>query len=35
MVRPMSERHEVYCQDLEVMGLNPGWIELRVLATSV
>ena len=27
--------HEMYCHDLEVMGLNPGWVELQVHSTSV
>ena len=31
----MSLGHEMYCHDLEVMGLIPGWVELRVRSTSV
>ena len=27
--------HEMYCHDLEVMGLNPGRVELGVRGTSV
>ena len=30
-----SKWHEMYCYDLEVMSLNPGWVELGVLGTSV
>ena len=26
-----SQRHEMYCHDLEVMSSNPGWVELEVL----
>ena len=25
----------MYCHDLEVMSLNPGWVELGVRSTSV
>ena len=27
--------HEVYCHDLEVMSLNPGWVEIWVRGTSL
>ena len=30
-----SQRHEMYCHDLEVMSLNPGRVELGVRSTSV
>ena len=30
-----SQQHEVYCHDLEVMSLNPSWVELEVRSTSV
>ena len=34
-LRRASQRHEMYCHDLEVMGSNPGWVELGVHGTSV
>ena len=30
-----SQWHGVYRHDLEVMGLNPGWVELGVRSTAV
>ena len=30
-----SQRHEMFCHDLEVMSLNPGRIKLWVRSTSV
>ena len=30
-----SQGHEMYCHDLEVMGSNPGKVELWVWSTSV
>ena len=30
-----SQGHEMYCYDLEVMGLNPGQVEFGVGSTSV
>ena len=30
-----SQRHEMYCHDLEVMSSNPGLVELGVCGTSV
>ena len=30
-----SQVHEMCCHDLEVMGLNPNQVELRVRRTSV
>ena len=30
-----SQAHEMYCHDPEFMGLNPVWLELGVLNTSV
>ena len=30
-----SQGHEMYYHDLEVMGLNPGWVELGVRSTFV
>ena len=35
MVRSTSQRHEIYCQDLEVIGSNPGPVELGVHDISV
>ena len=29
----VSQGHETYCRDLEVMDLNPGWVELGVHST--
>ena len=29
MVRSMSQRHEIYCQDLEVICSNPSRLELE------
>ena len=29
-----SQWHEMYCHDLEVMSLNPAWVELGVRSTS-
>ena len=29
-----SQRHEMYCHDLEVMGSNPGSVELGVRGTG-
>ena len=31
----MSQRHEMYCHDLEVMSSNPSQVELGVCRTSV
>ena len=31
----VSQWHEKYCHDLEVISLNPGWAELEVRSTSV
>ena len=31
----VSQWHGMYCHDLEVMSLNPGWVELRVRSTAV
>ena len=31
----LSQRHEMYCHDLEVMSSNPGRVELGVLSASV
>ena len=31
----VSQWHEMYCHNLEVMSLNPGRVELRVRGTSV
>ena len=30
-----SQRHEIYCHGLEVMSLNPGWVELGVLEPQI
>ena len=30
-----SQWHEMYCHDLEITSLNPDWVELGVLGTSV
>ena len=30
-----SQGHAMYFYDLQVIGLNPGWVELRVCNTSV
>ena len=30
-----SHGHEMYCHNLEVMGLNLGWVKLGVHSTSV
>ena len=34
-LRQASQGHEMYCHDLEVMGLNPGWVDLGVHGTFV
>ena len=31
----VSQRHEMYCHDLEVISSNPGRVELGVRSTSV
>ena len=31
----VSQWHGMYCHDLEVMSLNPDWVELEVRNTSV
>ena len=31
----VSQWHEMYCHDLEVMSLDPGQVELGVCSTSV
>ena len=31
----VSQLHEMYCHDLEVMDSNSGWVELGVHITSV
>ena len=30
-----SQRHEMYCHDLEIISSNPGRVKLGVLGTSV
>ena len=30
-----SQRHEIYCRDLEVMSSKPSWVELGIPSTSV
>ena len=34
-LRRVSQGYERIVRDLEVMGLNPGWVELGVHSTSV
>ena len=34
-LQQVSQGHEMYCHDLEVMSSNPGWVELGVHSTSV
>ena len=34
-LQQVSRWHEMCCHDLEIMSLNPGWVELRVRSTSV
>ena len=33
-LRQVSQGHEIYCHDLEVIGSSPSWVELRVHSTS-
>ena len=35
LLRRGSQGYEMYCHDLEVMGLNPGWVEFGVRITSI
>ena len=30
-----SQGHEMCCDDLELMGMKPGWVKLGIRSTSV
>ena len=34
-LKQASQWHEMYCQDLEIMSLNPSWVELGVRSAYV
>ena len=34
-LQQVSQGHEMYCYELEVMSSNPGWVKFGVCITSV